>query len=166
MSIVDSLNSEQQPPVFDWSSKAVLLVAGAGAGKTRVMTARAIAAIKEQIDPRRICAITFTNKAANELRERVMKELDISEGQHVPRVSTIHSLALNAIRRDPEGFGLTKSLTTLSDYDQSDMIDKLMYDRKKDKTTSKSELEELEALKPYKLIEKIQFHRARGIGLP
>lgn len=164
MSIVDSLNSEQQPPVFDWSSKAVLLVAGAGAGKTRVMTARAIAAIKEQIDPRRICAITFTNKAANELRERVMKELDISEGQHVPRVSTIHSLALNAIRRDPEGFGLTKSLTTLSDYDQSDMIDKLMYDRKKDKTTSKSELEELEALKPYKLIEKIQFHRARGIG--
>ena len=106
--------------------------------------------MSQGVPPRRICAITFTNKAADELVTR------LGIGQHTPRdltprVSTIHSLSLSAIRRNPEGFGLQAKVSPLDDYDQYQMMKKIVERVKSDEN-------------PKRVLEAIGFHRARGYG--
>ena len=85
--------NKQQLKATTTTSKYVRVVAGAGSGKTRVLTSRIVFLIKEfGIDPKKILAITFTNKAANEMKQRIEKQLDgTSLGAHI---STIHSFAV------------------------------------------------------------------------
>ena len=91
MSIYDSLNPVQQEAVFHVDGP-LLILAGAGSGKTRVLTHRAAYMIEEAgINPWNIMAITFTNKAAGEMRERVDKI--VNYGSEDIWVSTFHSLA-------------------------------------------------------------------------
>ena len=121
---------------------------------TRVMTARVHHMLNQGLNPRSIAVITFTNKAADELRHRLGFGDDPKVG---PRVSTIHSLALNAIRLDPLGFGLsTPKVTPLDDGDQKDMLRRLIDQRKKD-----SKFADLDM---WKFKEKLSYHRARGVG--
>ena len=117
------LNDEQMKAVTHPLGIPACLIAGAGSGKTRVMTERVGWLIKQGISPRRICAITFTNRAAKEILDR----LNLDPTSHdIPHVSTIHSLALSAIRKSPTGFGLKDKVTPLDDYDQVQMVKKII----------------------------------------
>lgn len=152
--LLSTLSPEQHHPVFHPIGEAALVIAGAGSGKTRVMTARVHYTLKEGVNPRSIVTITFTNKAADELRHRLGFGDDPKVG---PRVSTIHSLALNAIRIDPMGFGLpTPKVTPIDEGDQKDMLRRLIEQRKKDP--------KFDDLDMWKFKEKMSYHRARGVG--
>lgn len=115
MSIYDSLNEEQKKGVFT-TEGPVLLLAGAGSGKTRVLTHRAVYLIEELgVNPYHILAITFTNKAAGEMRERI--DDMVGYGSENIWVSTFHSTCVRILRRfiDHIGFG-----TNFTIYDTED----------------------------------------------
>jgi len=112
------LLNEAQKQAVETISGPVLIVAGAGTGKTRVITQRILNIIKSGVAPHSILAITFTNKAASEMRERVrdlMKEdmeinipLSINEK---PFISTFHSLGVHVIRENAKLLGLNRNFT-------------------------------------------------------
>ncbi len=113
--IYDTLNDKQREAVFQ-TEGPVLILAGAGSGKTRVLTHRIAYLIEEAgVNPWNIMAITFTNKAASEMRERVDKIVDF--GSESIWVSTFHSTCVRILRRyiDRIGFG-----TNFSIYDTED----------------------------------------------
>lgn len=150
------LNEEQMAAVEHPIGVPACLIAGAGSGKTRVLTERVKWLIDQGIPPRRIVAITFTNKAAGELLER----LDLDEASFdIPKVSTIHSLALSAIRKSPTGFGLQEKVTPLDDYDQSQMIRRIL-----DRTVNVKEKGISPGSFVYSFKDKVGFHRSRGLG--
>ena len=146
---LSALNDEQRLAVIHPIGTPAAICAGAGSGKTTVLTARIKHLIDDEVSPKRILALTFTNKAANEILERVGMA---AEPNH-PWIGTIHSLALSAIRRAPKGFGLNEKVTPLDEYDQKEMLKKLIEDR---------ELGDI--LNPYLLKDKLSYHRARGVG--
>ena len=96
----------------------VLILAGAGTGKTRTITARIAYLIANGADPATILAVTFTNKAAGEMRERVAGMVAKDEAALVT-VSTFHSLCVRILRQDIEKLGYKRNFTI---YDQSDAI--------------------------------------------
>ncbi len=112
--ILQSLNPEQIKPVLD-TEGAVLVIAGAGSGKTRVLTSRIAYLIEEKhVSPSNIMAITFTNKAADEMKERLAKIVgDIGDMW----VSTIHSMCVRILRRDIDKIGYDKNFSI---YDETD----------------------------------------------
>jgi len=93
----------------------LLVLAGPGSGKTRVITCRIAALIHAGVDPRQICAITFTNKAAEEMRRRV----DTMGFTHSVHVSTFHSLCVRILRRYGDTIGIRANFSI---YDESDQI--------------------------------------------
>jgi DNA helicase-2/ATP-dependent DNA helicase PcrA len=99
----------------------LLIVAGAGAGKTKTITHRIINLIKEGINPNEILAVTFTNKAAKEMKERITKEIEKNaKGQDgIPFVATFHSLGVYIIKENASLLGLTRHFSIL---DESDAI--------------------------------------------
>ncbi|MBE7087713.1 MAG: ATP-dependent DNA helicase PcrA, partial [Clostridiales bacterium] len=112
--IIQKLNPEQIKPVLDIDG-AVLVIAGAGSGKTRVLTSRIAYLIQKQmVDPANIIAITFTNKAAGEMKERLTKMVG---GIGDMWVSTIHSMCVRILRRDIDKLGYDKNFSI---YDESD----------------------------------------------
>src|SRR5271157_615370 len=153
------LNEEQTAAVEHPVGAPAVLIAGAGSGKTRVLTERVRWLMEQGVVPRRICAITFTNKAAGELKERLGIGIDTPMDKE-PRVSTIHSLALSGIRKNPKAFGLGEKVTPLDEYDQAQLMKKIVErsDANRDFPV------EREKGFVYVLLEKIGFHRARGVG--
>ena len=96
-----TLNQEQIKPVLD-TEGAVLVTAGAGSGKTRLLTHRIAYLIKEKgVRPYNILAITFTNKAANEMRERLDKMVEQSSSLWV---FTFHALCVRILRKFIKNF--------------------------------------------------------------
>lgn len=119
MSILDNLNDEQILPVQN-TEGAVLVTAGAGSGKTRLLTHRIAYLIFEKHVPAyNILAITFTNKAANEMKQRVEKM--VGEGNNV-FISTFHSLCVRILRRDIEKLGYTKNFSIYSDTEKKHVL--------------------------------------------
>jgi DNA helicase-2/ATP-dependent DNA helicase PcrA len=153
------LNEEQTLAVEHPTGKPAVLIAGAGSGKTRVLTERVRWLMEQGVQPRRICAITFTNKAAGELKERL--GMGNVSADKEPRVSTIHSLALNGIRKNPQAFGLSDRVTPLDEWDQSQLMKKVIerYFAKQGR-----EMNEDNKINHYSVLEKVGFHRARGVG--
>ncbi|WP_284442423.1 ATP-dependent helicase [Chlamydia gallinacea] len=100
----------------------ILVLAGAGAGKTRVVTHRILHLINEGISPKEILAVTFTNKAAKELKERVMHLCPKVRGENIPMVCTFHSLGVFILRRS---IHLLNRDNNFIIYDQGD-ADKLL----------------------------------------
>ena len=92
-----SLNSQQLDAV-NHDSGPLLVVAGAGSGKTRVITSRIANLIQQGMDPDHILAITFTNKAAGEMKERVRNMLSSGSGPS-SWISTFHSFCLRLLRK-------------------------------------------------------------------
>ena len=121
MDILSTLNPQQREAV-QTTDGALLILAGAGSGKTRVITVRIAYLISEKnVAPYNILAVTFTNKAAGEMRERVGQLLQNQKLQSAPLISTFHSLCVRILRQDIESLqeGYKKSFTI---YDTDDSI--------------------------------------------
>ena len=120
MSIYDTLNHEQQTAVFH-TEGPVLILAGAGSGKTRVLTHRIAYLIEEKgVNPWNIMAITFTNKAAGEMRERVDKIVGF--GSESIWVSTFHSSCVRMLRRFIDRLGYDTNFTIYDTDDQKTLM--------------------------------------------
>ena len=120
MSIYDTLNTQQQEAVFH-TEGPVLILAGAGSGKTRVLTHRIAYLIEEKgVNPWTIMAITFTNKAAGEMRERVDKIVGF--GSESIWVSTFHSSCVRMLRRFIDRLGFDTNFTIYDTDDQKTLM--------------------------------------------
>lgn len=120
MSIYDTLNKQQKEAVFH-TKGPLLLLAGAGSGKTRVLVHRIAYLIEEEhVNPWNIMAITFTNKAAGEMRERV--DDMIGFGAENIWVSTFHSTCVRILRRHIDLLGYENSFTIYDTDDQKTLI--------------------------------------------
>jgi len=124
MSLLDDLNPVQQKAVLE-TEGPLLVFAGAGSGKTRVLTYRIAYLIQEKgIAPWNILAVTFTNKAANEMRERVERLLGHSaKGTWV---STFHSACARILRRHIEALGFQKNFVIYDEQDQERHLKNVM----------------------------------------
>ncbi|MCF7844085.1 UvrD-helicase domain-containing protein [Candidatus Gracilibacteria bacterium] len=125
-----TLNQKQQEAVLH-TEGPLLILAGAGAGKTKTITERIVEIIKKGTDPRSVLAVTFTNKAAKEMKERIVSRL---EDEHVierenpynptPVIKTFHSLGLMMLSEQSERLGLLKHPTILDSSDSLSIIKK------------------------------------------
>src|SRR3982751_2992339 len=121
MDSLSTLNQQQREAVAE-TDGPLLILAGAGSGKTRVITYRIAYLIAERgVAPHNILAVTFTNKAAEEMRERVKRLLSDTPLSSAPLISTFHSLCVRILRQHIEalGAGYTRSFTI---YDQDDSV--------------------------------------------
>ena len=120
MSIYDTLNAEQKEAVLH-TEGPLLILAGAGSGKTRVLTHRIAYLIEEKgVNPWNILAITFTNKAAGEMRERVDKIVGF--GSESIWVSTFHSMCVRILRRYIDRLGYDTNFTIYDTDDQKTLM--------------------------------------------
>ncbi len=101
----------------------LLILAGAGTGKTRVITARIAVLMHQGVAPAQILAVTFTNKAANEMRERIKGMVDDATGLNI---STFHALCLRILRVSIEKIGYKKTFSIYSEGDQLGLIKKII----------------------------------------
>jgi len=121
MSLVDGLNPRQKEAVKH-THTPLLVLAGAGSGKTRVITTKIAHLIQEVgVLGRYITAVTFTNKAAKEMKERASQLLNKEESKGL-RVSTFHNLGLNILRQEYAALGYKSSFTILDAHDAKAMI--------------------------------------------
>ena len=124
MNLVDSLNDRQKEAVVN-TDGPMLILAGAGSGKTKVLTTKVAYLIEEKnIDPNNILAITFTNKAAKEMKERIFK-LE-GNGAFYIQISTFHSFGLKILKENCELLGYEKNFTILDSDDSLSIIKKIM----------------------------------------
>ena len=118
--ILQQLNDEQIKPVLQ-TEGAVLVLAGAGSGKTRVLTSRIAYLVEEKgVPSEAILAITFTNKAANEMKERLSRIVDISRSW----VCTIHSMCVRILRMFAKEAGIQENFSIYSETERSNIIKK------------------------------------------
>jgi DNA helicase-2/ATP-dependent DNA helicase PcrA len=111
-SIAENLTCAQKQAVFH-KDGPLLVIAGPGSGKTRVITHRIAALVKQGVLPSNICAVTFTNKAADEMRQRVLA-MDVPQGVHL---STFHSLCVRILRKFNEAAAIAPAFSI---YDESE----------------------------------------------
>jgi DNA helicase-2/ATP-dependent DNA helicase PcrA len=115
--VITNLNPRQKEAVLH-TGGPLLILAGAGSGKTRVITVRAAYLLHKGAPPSSVLAVTFTNKAAREMRDRVRSMLRGKEGG-APVISTFHSLCLTILRREIERLGYRRDFTI---YDTSEQL--------------------------------------------
>ncbi|MDX5351071.1 MAG: UvrD-helicase domain-containing protein [Paracoccaceae bacterium] len=122
---LDDLNPAQRAAV-EALDGPVLMLAGAGTGKTKALTARIVHLMRQrQVRPNEILAVTFTNKAAREMKERVGRMLgEVAEG--MPWMGTFHSLSVKILRRHAELVGLKPNFTILDTDDQLRLLKQLV----------------------------------------
>jgi DNA helicase-2/ATP-dependent DNA helicase PcrA len=150
---LDELNRPQRDAVTTLSGP-LLVLAGAGTGKTRVITFRIARLIQTGIAPNRILAVTFTNKAAREMRERARKILGRrKKGDKEPEISTFHSLCVRVLRRHARLLGYPEEFT--------------IYDRGDQETLARNALRDVrvghETLKPGDLLGYIGSWKSQGV---
>ena len=118
--ILKNLNEEQIKPVLE-TEGPVLVLAGAGSGKTRVLTSRIAYILEEKrVSSESILAITFTNKAANEMKERLFRITDISRSW----VCTIHSMCVRILRMFAKEAGIQENFSIYSETERNNIIKK------------------------------------------
>lgn len=121
-SILKELNPEQQKAASSIDGP-VLILAGAGSGKTKTLTHRIAYMIQNGIKPFHILAVTFTNKAAGEMKQRIAKLLGAKSGQ--PIVGTFHALCLRILRVECEQLGYGKNFVIYDTQDQRALLKKV-----------------------------------------
>ena len=120
---LDTLNKEQKEAVIN-TEGPLLVLAGAGSGKTRVLTTRIAYLIKElKVDPENILAITFTNKAAREMKERIIGMLGYD--YYGMQISTFHSFGLSILRKHYNLLGYKSNFTIIDSDDSLTIIKKI-----------------------------------------
>ncbi len=128
--LLNGLNPQQQKAVKTLDGP-LLLMAGAGSGKTRVLTHRiAYLMVEKGVNPYNILAITFTNKAAREMRERIQKMMGGAADEIW--ISTFHSMCVRILRRDIDRLGYNRNFTILDSTDQQSVIKSILKDRNMD----------------------------------
>ncbi|MDQ5883644.1 MAG: ATP-dependent helicase UvrD/PcrA, partial [Patescibacteria group bacterium] len=125
MDYLSGLNERQKEAVLH-THGALLIVAGAGAGKTKTVTHRIIHLIQEGVSPENILAVTFTNKAAKEMVERVGHMLAGTPSR--PMIATFHSLAVKILRENAEKIGFNRHFVILDDADTNSIIRDVLKD--------------------------------------
>ena len=120
---LDLLNKEQKDAVT-YLNGPLLVLAGAGSGKTKVLTSRIAYLIEKGVNPRNILAITFTNKAAAEMKERVTKLVGGEAGNM--QISTFHSFGLKLIRYNNEYLGLDNNFAIFDTEDSLTAIKRVL----------------------------------------
>ena len=119
--LIDNLNKEQKEAVLNTDGPN-LIVAGAGSGKTRVLTTRLIHIIEEKKAwPNQILCVTFTNKAAKEMQSRVISHIKGSSSS-ISWLGTFHSISVKFLRRHAEALGYKSNFTILDTDDQKKLI--------------------------------------------
>jgi len=128
MEIIKSLNEEQKEAVLA-TEGPVLVIAGAGSGKTRLLTHRVAYLIREKkVNPRHILAVTFTNKAAGEMKERV-RELLAGGYFQEPWMGTFHHICIRILRVEIDKIGYKKNFVIYDDSDQLALVKKIMKEK-------------------------------------
>lgn len=125
--LLDKLNKEQRQAVTT-TEGPLLIMAGAGSGKTRVLIHRIAYLIQEkQVPPWNILAITFTNKAAREMKDRAMQLIG-ADGQNI-WISTFHSMCVRILRRDIEKIGYSRTFSILDSGDQLTIMKQILKEK-------------------------------------
>src|SRR6187402_1507992 len=151
----DGLNRAQRTAVTTLKGP-LLVLAGAGTGKTRVITFRIAELIKDGVSPHRILAVTFTNKAAREMRQRAMALLGRrrNKQQKPPEISTFHSLCVRILRRHAKKLGYPDNFS--------------IYDRGDQESVARTALRDIrvghQKLKPSDLIAQISTWKSQGLS--
>ncbi len=132
-SYLDGLNPAQKEAVL-YTQGPLLIFAGAGAGKTKTVTCRIMHLIKTGTEPKNILAITFTNKAAKEMRDRVLTALEKERGlantfySEKPFVSTFHSLGVHILKENSRELGLTRNFSIFDKGDSQKTVRDIVRD--------------------------------------
>jgi len=148
--LLDQLNTPQREAVLE-NSRPLLVLAGAGSGKTRVITTKIAYAIETlQIPPYRILAVTFTNKAASEMKERVVDMLEGRSDAGEAVIRTFHSFGAWLLRRFGSEIGLEPNFTIYDDEDSLSLLASCYPGQKK------------KDLKP--VMNAISYMKDRGLG--
>lgn len=122
---IAGLNEQQKEAVLHREGP-LLIVAGAGAGKTKTITHRIAHLIQEGVDPGSILAVTFTNKAAHEMKERVLSL--VPDATSKPTIATFHSLCVQILRSHAERLGLKRHFVIFDDADTNALIKECLKD--------------------------------------
>ncbi|NQV01229.1 MAG: UvrD-helicase domain-containing protein [Bacteroidia bacterium] len=123
-SILDNLNEAQKAAVVA-TEGPVMVIAGAGSGKTRVLTFRVAWLLKQGVDPFRLLALTFTNKAAREMKERIIKLVGDTEA-HSVWMGTFHSIFARVLRIEGHLLGYPPNYTIYDTDDSKRVIRNLI----------------------------------------
>jgi len=124
MDLLKDLDPAQQEAVRQ-TDGPVLILAGAGSGKTRVLTYKVAYLISQGVRPENIIAVTFTNKAANEMKERVVRLLGKWDS-HLPFVGTFHAFCARLLRIDGKFIGIPSGYLIYDDNDSLSLVKKIM----------------------------------------
>lgn len=154
MSIFDHLNQAQKEAVLH-KEGPLLVIAGAGAGKTRTIAYRIINLVQNGTRPENILAITFTNKAAKEMRERIESLVREQGLQGLPFISTFHSLGVYLLRNHAGVLGLSRYFSI---YDRDESISKI-------KQAMRSLNVDEKRYEPKKILGAISKHKGNGMSL-
>ncbi|HEY0222565.1 MAG TPA: DNA helicase PcrA [Lactovum miscens] len=121
--LLNGLNEKQREAV-EMTEGPLLIMAGAGSGKTRVLTHRIAYLINEKmVNPWNILAITFTNKAAREMRERT---IHLNPAAQDSMIATFHSMCVRILRRDADQIGYSRNFTILDTSDQRTVVKRIL----------------------------------------
>ncbi|MEK7092495.1 MAG: UvrD-helicase domain-containing protein [Patescibacteria group bacterium] len=118
------LNEEQRKAVLH-TEGPIIILAGAGSGKTRCITAKVLYLIEKGIHPSEILCVTFTNKASTEMKDRVlkgMKDLNSPIKSSIPTVTTFHALCARILRKEAGRIGMSHNFVIYDSQDQVDAI--------------------------------------------
>lgn len=139
--LVDPLNDPQREAVLH-SQGPLLILAGAGSGKTRALTHRIARLMRDGVAPWQVLAVTFTNKAAQQMKDRITNLLHISEGQDLsawgskqgklPTMGTFHSICVRILRRDIERLGRDRHFVIYDQDDQEKLMKEILKELKID----------------------------------
>ena len=153
--ILAGLN-ERQKEAVETLEGPVLILAGAGSGKTKTLTHRIANLIEHGVQPSRILAVTFTNKAANEMRERLARLLNQAPVRSfMPYMGTFHGIAVRVLRTEAEAAGLDRNFVIYDTDDQISLIRRVMRDLR---------LSDNKQLKPKSIQSIISSEKNQGNG--
>ena len=127
MKLLSELDPQQKKAALQ-TDGPVLILAGAGSGKTRVLTYKAAHLIEKGVRPENILLITFTNKAANEMKERVHKLVGEKMGKVAPYVGTFHAFCSKLLRIDGKFSGIAQNFLIYDNDDSVSLVKKIMTD--------------------------------------
>ena len=129
MNLTRELNADQKVAVESVDGP-VLVIAGAGSGKTRTLTYRvAYLILEKKVSPQNVLAVTFTNKAANEMKERISEVLEKFSNSNFkgarPHIGTFHSICVRILRNEIDKLGYKKTFNIFDDQDQKSLAKKI-----------------------------------------